>query len=305
MAAEANRGRLAAIIGLAGGLTLLGASAPAQAQFFGSWWGGWHSEPGPYAAAPIPPRRVASIVASEGFALSAPPQRRGDVILADGVDRQGQHMRFVIDAYDGEILRGRVAGPPRPPALIGNGEPAGLPPQAHARLMPGETGPTALPGAGPRAAAGPILGGAQPGLEPMHPLAKPKAPPKPKQTAAHTPPKAAATAPIPRKVPSQAEQVKEPVPAPSAQQEPATSPTSATEAKAAPAAAASPATPLAPDAAPINVPAAPVPAAVEAKAPVPAPAQDIGPTVKKVDPAPTAAIPAPPTQSDTPAPESR
>jgi hypothetical protein len=37
----------------------------------------------------------------------------------------------------------------------------------------------------------------------------------------------------------------------------------------------------------------PIPAAVEAKAPTPQATPDIGPAVKKIDPAPTAAIPAP------------
>jgi hypothetical protein len=252
MAAEGNRGRLLAVIGVAGGLTLLSASAPAQAQFWGGWWGGWRSAPGSYAA-PIPPRRVASIMASEGYALNGIPRRDRDVIIADGVDARGDHMRFVIDAYDGQILRSRLAGPPRPPGFVGNPEPA---PQAHAALSPNQPG-SAPAGIG-RPAAGQMIGGAQPGLEPPHPLAKSKAAAKPKQTAAHNPAKPAA-APVPPKAPSEAEKVT--APTPTANQEP--------------------------------TPAAPAPAAVEAKAPVPQATPDIGPAVKKVDPAPTAAIPAP------------
>jgi hypothetical protein len=271
-------------------LALLSASAPAQAQW-GGWWGGWRSEPGPYAA-PIPPRRVASIVASEGYALNGAPRRDGDVIIADGVDPRGQHVHFVIDAYDGEILRSRVAaspsaGPPRPPGFIGNTEPS-PPPQAHAALSPNQARPA--PGTVARPPAGQMMGGAQPGFEPPHPLAKPKPAPKPKQTAAHNPAKPAA-APVPPKAPSEAEKVT--APTPSANQEPA-APSPAAEAKAP---AASPETPLAPDAAPANPPAAPAPAAVEAKAPVPPATPDIGPAVKKVDPASTAVIPAPATPS--------
>jgi hypothetical protein len=280
MAAEGNRGRLLSILGLAGGLTLLGASGPAQAQFWGGWWGGWRSAPGPYAA-PIPPRRVASIMASEGYALNGTPRRDRDVIIADGVDARGDHMRFVIDAYDGQILRSRLAGPPRPPGFVGNPEPA---PQAHAALSPNQPG--SVPAAIGRPAAGQMIGGAQPGFEPPHPLAKPKVAAKPKQTAAHNPAKPG-TAPVPPKAPSEAEKVTAPVP--TAAEEPA-APPAATEAKAA---AGSPATPLAPDAAPANPPAAPPPAAVEAKAPALQATPDIGPAVKKVDPAPTAVIPAP------------
>jgi hypothetical protein len=279
MAAEGNRGRLLTVLGLAGGLAILSAGAPAQAQFWGGWWGGWRSEPGPYAA-PIPPRRVAGIIAAEGYALSGTPRRQGDVIIADGVDARSEHMRFVLDAYDGEILRGRLAGRPRPPGFVGNGEPM-PPPQAHAALTPNQAGPAS----GLRPGAGRLMGGTQPGLEPPHPLAKPKAP-KPKQTAARTPAKPAST-PVPPKAPSEAEKVT--APAATATHEPGV-PATSTEAKAP---AGNPATPLARDAAPVSPPAAPAPAAVEAKAPTSQPTPDIGPAVKKVDPAPTATVPAP------------
>ncbi|MBV9394042.1 MAG: hypothetical protein JOZ84_06480 [Methylobacteriaceae bacterium] len=281
MAAEGNRGRLLTVCGLAGGLAILSAGAPAQAQFWGGWWGGWRSEPAPYAA-PIPPRRVAGIVASEGYALSGTPRRQGDVIIADGVDARGEHRHFVLDAYDGEILRSRLAGPPRPPGLVGSGEPRV--PQAQAALAPNQPGPASglRPG-------GQAMGGAQPGLEPVHPLAKPKAA-KPKQTAAHNPAKPAAT-PVAPKAPSEAEKVTSPAPA--ATREPGAAGTSA-EAKAP---AGSPATSLAPDAAPVSPPAAPAPAAVQAKAPAPQATPDIGPAVKKIDTAPTATVPAPAAQS--------
>ncbi len=276
--------RYSAVIGLASGLALIGGAGSAQAQMWGGWFGGWRATPGPYAS-PIPPRRVAGIVASEGYALNGTPRRDGDVIIADGVDPRGQHVHFVIDAYDGEILRSRVAGPPRPPGFVGNPEAA---PQAHAALVPNQVGSGA--GTIARPPAGQMLGGAQPGLEPPHPLAKPKAAPKPKQTAAHNPAKPAA-APIPPKAPSEAEKVT--APAPTAHQEPA-SPAPAAEARAPETLVP---TPLAPDAAPASAPAAPAPTAVEAKAPVPQATPDIGPAVKKVDPAPTASIPAPATSS--------
>jgi len=275
MAAEGNRGRLLAVIGVAGGLTLLSASVPAQAQFWAGWWGGWRSAPGRYAA-PIPPRRVASIMASEGYALNGTPRRDRDVIIADGVDARGDHMRFVIDAYDGHILRSRLAGPTRPPGFVGNPEPA---PQAHAALSP--TQPGSAPAAIGRPAAGQMIGGTQPGLEPPHPLAKPKAAAKPKQTAAHNPAKPS-TAPVPPKAPLEAEKMT--APAPTATEEPAAPPAKAP--------AGNPTTRLAPDAAPAHPPAAAAPAAIEAKAPAPQATPDIGPAVKKVDPAPTATVPA-------------
>ena len=297
MAAEQKRGRILAILGVAGSLTVLGAGSQAQAQFWGGWFGSWRSAPAP-AAAPIPPRRVAGILASEGYALSGAPRRQGDVIIADGVDARGEHMHFVIDAYDGEILRLRLAGPPRPPGFIGNGEPA--PPQARAALAPNQPAPVSGLGSSAGQLIGALTGGTQQqqqGIEPPHPLAKPKAP-KPKQTAAHTPAKATPVA-VPPKTPSEAEKVT--APAPTATPEPAaTAPAAEAAAPAAP-----PATPLAPDAAPANPPVAPAPAAVEAKAPAPAAATDIGPVVKKVDPAPTATVPAAPAQSEAPAVESK
>ena len=279
--AERNRAGLVAALSLAGGLTLLAGADSAQAQFWGGWFGGWRSAEPAYAP-PIPPRRVAAIIASRGYALNGAPRRQGEVIIADGVDGRGEHMRFVLDAYDGEIIRARLAGAPRPPGFIGNGEPPM--PQAHAAVAPNSPGPAS----GSRPAAGPLMGGVQPGLEPPHPLAKPKPAPKPKQTAAHTPAKAA-PAPAPPKAPSEAEKVTAPVS--TATQEPGSPRGAAPSAAEAKAPTPSPATPLAPDAAPANPPAAPAAAAVEAKAPAPQATSDIGPAVKKVDPAPTAGIP--------------
>jgi hypothetical protein len=277
MAAEGSRGRLWIVLGLAAGLAILTAGQPAQAQFWNGWFGGWRpAQPGPYAA-PIPPRRVASIVASEGYALNGVPRRQGDVIIADGVDGRGEHMRFVIDAYDGEILRLHAAGPPRPPGIVGNSQPM---PPAHTAMAPSSSDPiSAL-----RAGVDQLVGGAQPGREPPHPSAKSAS--KPKQTAAHTPSKPPAT-PVAPKAPSEAEHVT--APAPTATQQP-TAPAATFEAKAP---AAAPATPLAPDAAPAAAPVAPPPARVEAKAPAAQPATDIGPAVKKIDPAPTGSNPAP------------
>ncbi|GAC1328393.1 MAG: hypothetical protein NVSMB26_03620 [Beijerinckiaceae bacterium] len=273
-AQQGNRGRLSAIVGLAGGLALLSVSAPAQAQFFGGWWGGWRPVQAVPYDTPIPPQRVARILASKGFSLSAPPRRQGEIIVAEGVDRQGQRMRFVLDAYDGEVLHGRLVGPPRPPALIGRADTPAMAPRTSAGLLPDEGATAAIPGAHP-----------QLGAEPQHPLQKPK--PKPKaQPAAHSPAKVAPPAVVP-KVPSQAETVN----TPAVTQEPATAP--AAEANAP---ATAPATPLAPDAAPASPPAAPAAAATEARAPGPA-TGDIGPVVRKVEPAAAAPAAAEPSEA--------
>ena len=103
-------GRMAwysAVIGVASGLALIGAAGSAQAQMWGGWFGGWHAAPGPYAA-PIPARRVAGIVASEGYALNGTPRRDGDVIIAYTV--LYAIARFVLEFFRGDADRGFVFG---------------------------------------------------------------------------------------------------------------------------------------------------------------------------------------------------
>lgn len=111
---------VAGVVSVAG---MAGLAAPASAQF---WGGGWFAPipmPGPMSADPgaaIPVRMVARIVAAQGFRLTDYPVRRGNRVIALGVDGRGQMMRFVIDAYDGAVLRTALVGAPRPPGYIGN-----------------------------------------------------------------------------------------------------------------------------------------------------------------------------------------
>ena len=118
-----DRGRTQAVLAKAvvlGAISFSGVvsvTAPASAQFFGPWFGP--------RAVPIerdeviPPRLVARIVHAQGFRMTDYPSRRGDRIIALGVDDRGQVRRFVLDAYDGAIVNTSLIGAPRPPGYIG------------------------------------------------------------------------------------------------------------------------------------------------------------------------------------------
>ncbi|MCQ4190986.1 hypothetical protein NEI07_15495, partial [Methylocystis sp. NLS-7] len=64
--------------------------------------------PPAYASRPA----VASILGRTGFQLVGPLGRRGDQIVATGVSRREGEMRFIIDPYEGRILRAVRLGPP-------------------------------------------------------------------------------------------------------------------------------------------------------------------------------------------------
>ena len=135
------------VAGLAG-LSCI-AAAPASAQFFG---GGFFGQ-GPYYGRPvfngpvvvdelddvpnsrgfeprdlgprgIPPRAIARIVNARGYQLTAAPMRAGDRIVAQAADPSGRRARFVIDAYDGALLRVVAIDGARVAALPDDGLPS-------------------------------------------------------------------------------------------------------------------------------------------------------------------------------------
>lgn len=57
-------------------------------------------------------RAVAGILGREGFRLIGPLGHRGEQIVAMGVSRREGEMRFIIDPYEGRILRAVRLGPP-------------------------------------------------------------------------------------------------------------------------------------------------------------------------------------------------
>lgn len=261
-------GIVAGVVSIAG---VAAGSAPAAAQF---WGGGWFAPipvpgimPGPPAADAIPVRMVARIVAAQGFRLTDYPVRRGNRIIALGVDQRGQMMRFVIDAYDGAVLRASLVGAPRPPGYIGN-------PDTYAYGGPAYGAPDAR--------------------EPLDAAPKQKRKPKVKTAAKPPAPLPHAAPASPAAPPSQATQA----PAPLTPVAPATVSTP----PAAPAAATPPAAAPAAPAVATPVPAKPEPAPPVVAAPPPdvrpapdaQPSADIGPKV----------VPVKPTEAKAPEPDS-
>ena len=120
---------------------------------------------GPPAFASRP--AVASILGRTGFQLVGPLGRRGDQIVATGVSRREGEMRFIIDPYEGRILRAVRLGPrpmyDRGPRYGGDYGPSG----GDSYGAPPSTGgaPYPPPGAGGPGTVGPAAdrGRQQPG----------------------------------------------------------------------------------------------------------------------------------------------
>ncbi|MGD9657908.1 MAG: hypothetical protein AB7U61_09785 [Methylocystis sp.] len=120
------------------------ASAPqhAVAQFFFRPFAGAFryqipdERPPAFASRPA----VASILGRTGFQLVGPLGRRGDQIVATGVSRREGEMRFIIDPYEGRILRAVRLGPlpnrraPYAPPMAGAPGPG---PTGPGRIVPG------------------------------------------------------------------------------------------------------------------------------------------------------------------------
>lgn len=98
----------------------------------------------------VSPRRIAAILAREGFRLLGPLAHRGDQIVATGVDAKGRRSRFLIDPYEGEVLsawRLRPGfAPEGPPDGMARAEPSG--PDGADAIEPEPRGPTVIPGIG-------------------------------------------------------------------------------------------------------------------------------------------------------------
>jgi hypothetical protein len=107
-------------------------SAPAAAQ-----WGARYNVPGPEIVdedgpAMVPPQRIMRWVARQGFSEVTRPRLDGSTYVIDGIADDGSRTRFVIDAYDGELISSRPVGRVadvapdlglRPPGLIPRGGP--------------------------------------------------------------------------------------------------------------------------------------------------------------------------------------
>jgi hypothetical protein len=122
-------------------LTTLGQAA---AQFYYPPYGYAFRRPIVEPEPNISPRRIAAILERHGYRLVGPLERRGDQIIASGIDVRGWRMRFIVDPYEGEVLSSRPVGP-----AFGQGGPRDGPlpiePYEPAdRPDPDEYGPRAL-----------------------------------------------------------------------------------------------------------------------------------------------------------------
>jgi hypothetical protein len=176
---------------------------PAAAEFFFRPFGQVFHQPivEEDAAPDVSPRAIASILAEEGFRLVGPLGRRGDQIVVTGVDRRGRQRRFVIDPYEGEILRSwRIEAPidelPPPAALRRDGRPLPAPSEAihGAPRASAIDEPMVVPGFG---AEPPAVPSSRKRAEPAH---RPKTATRPdarpsQRPARHTPPSQATKSP--------------------------------------------------------------------------------------------------------------
>lgn len=89
----------------------------------------------------VSPRRIAAILAREGFRLVGPLAHRGDQIVATGVDAKGRRSRFIIDPYEGEVLSAWRLGS----AFAHEGQPFESDEDA---IEPEPRGPMVIPGIG-------------------------------------------------------------------------------------------------------------------------------------------------------------
>lgn len=146
-------------------LAPVAAPSPAAADVFFRPFGYAFHQPIPEPAPNATPQAIAGILGEEGFRLVGGLGRRGDQVVATGVDRRGHYRRFLIDPYEGEILRSWRIGPEGGPGFV----------EAPAAAYRGGPGPE--PYDGPRAGAAedplvvPGLGG-----EPRRPAPQSAAP---------------------------------------------------------------------------------------------------------------------------------
>ena len=176
------------------------AATPAAADFFFRPFGYAFHQPVPEPAPNVSPRSIAGILEEEGFRLIGVLGRRGDQVVATGVDRDGRYRRFLIDPYEGEILKSWRVGPEvvhEAPGFID------APPAAYRGPPPVETYDAPRTGAVEDPLVVPGLGG-----EPRRPAPQSAAPPRraetPGKTHAAARPEDAATQRIPHAPPSQA-----------------------------------------------------------------------------------------------------
>jgi hypothetical protein len=99
-------------LGLAAAFSAIGGPGQATAQvFFSPYTGYAFPQPTVESELGFSPRRIAAILARNGYRLAGPLARRGDQIIAYGVDEHGWRTRIILDPYEGEVLSVKPIGP--------------------------------------------------------------------------------------------------------------------------------------------------------------------------------------------------
>ncbi|WP_400767858.1 hypothetical protein [Methylosinus sporium] len=290
-------------------LAPMAAPTPAAADFFFRPFGYAFHQPIPEPAPNATPRAIAGILGEEGFRLVGGLGRRGDQVVATGVDRRGHYRRFLIDPYEGEILRSWRIGPEEvgpgfveaPPAAYRG--PPGPEPYDAPRAGAAED-PLVVPGLGAeprrpaRRAEAPSRAHAPNGVAAVRPEnAETQRPPHSPPSEATKPPTRAAAPQLRPTAPHSAKPAAERK-APAQQQSGPTPPQGAAPAPAS-APAAAPAAPAAPEPAAVgHQQAAPAPQTIvpaTPAAPPPAPAAPANPVSAEQSKAPPAGEQAQPT----------
>ena len=185
--ARRNR-RVSAVLALALACGL--SPATATAQFFFRPFGYSHHYDLPpeddYEAPRFGSRAaIARILSREGFRLVGPLGRRGDQVVATGINPREGEMRFFIDPFEGVILHGVAIGPPRGAEedmpFAPGGDPAGARENRRAKAVAGQTPERAGQARRLARPAQPVETARKPATAVTPPVetAKPAEPPKP------------------------------------------------------------------------------------------------------------------------------
>lgn len=132
---------LGARLGLAVASSAIGGPGLATAQVFFSPYPGYaFPQPTVESEVGFSPRRIAAILARNGYRLAGPLARRGDQIIAYGVDERGWRTRIILDPYEGEVLSSKPVGPAFAPGDPFEGSAAAGPYESAGRIYPDERG---------------------------------------------------------------------------------------------------------------------------------------------------------------------
>lgn len=106
-------------------LLALATATPAAAQYYD-----WHPHQQPmFSAGRIPPQHIDAMVRSMGYQPVAEPRPRGPLWVTHAMDRDGQHVRVLIDGFTGRVID--VLRRPLPPQRVALAPPPNSPPNAN------------------------------------------------------------------------------------------------------------------------------------------------------------------------------